>query len=246
MVDRSDFIVFVDESGTPMTHKVDKSFPVFSLQFLIIRKSDYVRQVVSELTKFKLDFHGSDSVILRGSNIRARDGDFSLLNDRDLAETYYVELDKIISAVPMRLVSGYYLHSDIKLVEGITISKPYSRFMHRLLEEITPIISPDGKNVVCRVVIESRHEEDEELLSSLENYKILFPESPVHFEIEMVHKERNVLGLQLVDLVAQPVAKSCLPNSAPSKPWLTIEPKVIAKLDLIQLLEFRLGEGPLA
>ena len=190
MVGDSEYIIFVDESGTPMTTKVDKDFPIFSLQFLVIKKLDYSRIAVPAIVWFKLKHHGSDSMI---------------------------------------------------------IEKPYALFLHRLLNDVAKLVRLDGGfKTRCRVVIESRGGEDAQILSSFEAYKGKLATSLVEFELEMVSKERNLPGLQLADLVALPVAKSCIPGAKASKSWATVAKKVAQKIDLTSELRFRLNESRLS
>lgn len=94
MVQPSDYIVFVDESGTPVTHKPDLGFPIFSLQFVLVRKDAYAHQIVPDLIAFKLKHHGSDSTILHGKNIDAKDGEFRMLQDSTVCREYVADLDK--------------------------------------------------------------------------------------------------------------------------------------------------------
>lgn len=247
MVGDSEYIIFVDESGTPMTTRVDKDFPIFSLQFLVIKKLDYSRIAVPAIVSFKMKHHGSDSIILHGSRIRRREGDFEFLNRRLVAEPYYQDLDDAIQSVPMHLFSAFYLHGEVARLESMIIEKPYALFLNRLLNEVAKLVLLDvGFKTRCRVVIESRGHEDAEMLASFEAYKGASAASLVEFELEMVSKERNLVGLQLADLVALPVAQSCIPGAKASKSWATVAKKVVQKMDLTNELRFRLNESQLS
>ena len=246
MVADSEYIIFVDESGTPMTTKIDEDFPIFSLQFLVIKKADYAEIATSRMSRFKMQHHGSDSIILHGSSIQRREGDFEFLNQRDIANRYYEELDEVIDAIPMQLYSAFYLHRDVSLLESMVVEKPYALFMHRLLSQVLEKVRCEGhEQSRCRVVIESRRDEDAHMLASFEEYKTVFPSSDVDFELEMVPKERNLTGLQLVDLVAMPVAQSCSPGAKESKSWATVSKKVAKIIDLTKDLAFKLDETQL-
>jgi hypothetical protein len=247
VVGDSEYIIFVDESGTPMTTSVDKDFPIFSLQFLVITKHEYARIAVPEIVGFKMKHHGSDSVILHGSRIHRREGEFEFLNKKSIADTYYLDLDAVVAKIPMRLHSAFYLHREVSRLDSLIVEKPYALFLHRLLSEVVETVSRDGYSKTrCRVVIESRRDEDARMLASFEAYQEVFPSSKVDFELEMVSKERNLPGLQLVDLVATPVAQSCIPGSKESKSWATVATKVIQKSDLTSELRFRLNESQLS
>jgi hypothetical protein len=42
---QSEYLVFVDESGSPTMGNVDPQYPLFVLAFLIVKKSDYVAHI---------------------------------------------------------------------------------------------------------------------------------------------------------------------------------------------------------
>lgn len=44
LVEHSDYLVFVDESGDHHLTRIDPQFPVFVLLFAILRKDDYVEK----------------------------------------------------------------------------------------------------------------------------------------------------------------------------------------------------------
>ena len=244
MAEPSEYIVFVDESGTPVTHKPDPGFPIFSLQFVLVRKEDYSRQVVPDLIAFKLKHHGSDSTILHGKKIDAKEGDFRMLQDNRVFEEYVSDLDGIIGAAQVELFSAYFLHFEVAALESLTVH-PYAYFMHVLLNEIEERIASAGSRTVCRVVVESRKASDAEMKAAYEAYTVAFRSDRVEFELEFAEKSRNVIGLQLADLVAKPIAKFCLDPARSNQEWPTVSTKVTCMLNLTSEIPFRLGISPL-
>lgn len=70
----SDYIVFADESGDHGLVSVDLPFPVFALIFVIMRKDDYLNQVVITFENLKFLIWGHDQVIFHESDIRKERG----------------------------------------------------------------------------------------------------------------------------------------------------------------------------
>lgn len=244
MVQPSEYIVFVDESGTPVTHKPDLGFPIFSLQFVLIRKDAYSRQIVPDLIAFKLKHHGSDSTVLHGKNIDAKDGEFRMLQDSAIFSEYVADLDGVIGRAEMTLFSAYFLHHEVAGLNSLQVH-PYAYFMHVLLNEIEALIAIDESKTLCRVVVESRKSSDAQMKAAYEAYKEAFRSDRVDFELEFAEKSRNVLGLQIADLVAKPIARYCLDSSKPSPEWPTVSKKVECILNLTSEMPFRLGSSPL-
>lgn len=244
MVQPSEYIVFVDESGTPVTHKPDPGFPIFSLQFVLVRKDVYSHQIVPEFIAFKLKHHGSDSTILHGKNIDAKDGEFRILQDPAVFSEYVADLDGIIDRAEIKLFSAFFLHHEVAGLDSLQVH-PYAYFMHVLLNEIESRIAIDEGKTLCRVVVESRKSSDAQMKAAYEAYKDAFRSDLVEFEFELAEKSRNVLGLQIADLVAKPIARYCLDSTKPGREWPTVSKKVECMLNLTEEMPFRLGSSPL-
>lgn len=244
MVEPSEYIVFVDESGTPVTHKPDPQFPVFSLQFVLVKKADYETQIEPDFKRFKLKHHGEDSVILHGRKIDSKEGDFRILRDRVLYGRYVRELDDLIAAAEIQLYSAYFLHEEVARLGALTVH-PYAYFMHELLTLIEKEIQVTGVRTTCEVVVESRRGSDAEMLEAYESYKAAFRTAQVEFELQLAEKSMNIIGLQVADLVAKPVARFSLNPTKPGLEWPTVSKKVSKILNLTKEVPFRLGRTPL-
>ena len=46
MVQFSDYIAYIDESGDPSLQKIDANYPIFSLAFCLVKKEDYITKIV--------------------------------------------------------------------------------------------------------------------------------------------------------------------------------------------------------
>ncbi len=244
MVQPSDYIVFVDESGTPVTHKPDPDFPIFSLQFVLMRKDTYATQTEPEFKRFKVKHHGSDSVVLHGRKIDNKEGEFRILRNRALYSRYVWELDELIGASEIRLYSAFFLHLEIAKLGALKIH-PYAYFMHELLNRIEKDIAVPGIRTSCEVFVESRRGSDAEMIEAYESYKAAFRTAQVEFELHLAEKSLNKIGLQIADLVAKPIARYCLNPLQPGPEWPTVSTKVEQMLNLTTNVPFRLGVSPL-
>jgi hypothetical protein len=244
MVKPSDYIVFVDESGTPVTHKPDPEFPIFSLQFVLVRKDTYAAQIEPEFRRFKLKHHGSYSVVLHGRKIDNKEDEFKFLRNRALYSRYVRELDELIGASEVRLYSAFFLHLEVAKLGTLKIH-PYAYFMHELLNRIENEIAIPGVRTSCEVIVESRRGSDAEMLEAYGSYKAAFRTAQVEFELVLAEKSLNITGLQIADLVAKPIARYCLNPLQPVPEWPTVSTKVEQMLNLTKNVPFRLGVSPL-
>jgi hypothetical protein len=105
LVEYSDYLVFVDESGDHHLTRIDPQFPVFVLLFAILRKDDYVEKVCPALSRFKFQFWGHDEVVLHEHDIRKPSGDFLFLLQKPLRERFLAQLSAQMEALPATVVA---------------------------------------------------------------------------------------------------------------------------------------------
>ena len=60
----SDYLVFVDESGSPALGNMDPDFRLLVLAFMIVRKDLYLSEIVPAIQGFKFRHFGHDQIIL--------------------------------------------------------------------------------------------------------------------------------------------------------------------------------------
>lgn len=78
-MDKSDYIIYVDESGDHGLDSHDSDYPVFVLSFCVFKISDYITNAVPLIQKFKFDHFGHDQVILYEHHIRKQKDNYAFL-----------------------------------------------------------------------------------------------------------------------------------------------------------------------
>lgn len=221
----SDYIVYVDESGDHSLTSIDNDFPVFSLSFCVVKKDDYLSQVVPAMQALKFKYWGHDSVVLHEHEIRKSKGDFTfLLTDRALREQFYEDLNQVMVDAPITIIAS--VIDKMKLTAKYPNPwNPYEIALHFCLERLLMFLrdqNQKGKRV--HVVFECRGKsEDAEL--ELAFRRIVAGQnkwgwvnrdfSSMEFEPKFAKKSVNSTGLQLADLTARPIAiKTLRPTQA--------------------------------
>ena len=97
----SEYLVFVDESGSPSMINIDPNYPIFVLAFLIAKKAEYMTIITPAIQKFKFKHFGHDQVILHEREIRRDAGHFSFLKKPSLKQVFLDELTEIIESLPI-------------------------------------------------------------------------------------------------------------------------------------------------
>ncbi len=215
----SDYLVFVDESGSPhMGGEIDPQYPLFVLAFLIVKKSDYIEKVCPALQAFKFKHFCHDHVILHERDIRQDLGCFSFLKTRDIKNAFLNELTGLVEEMP--------IHLSVVVIDKAKHQKkyhepadPYHLGLQFGLERIvgflrnTASLEAGIQTYLTHVVVEGRGKREDQDLE-LAFRRICDSESLQGerniFEIIFADKKSNSAGLQLADLIARPVGMSVL------------------------------------
>ena len=221
---KSEYLVFVDESGSHTMGNVDLQYPLFVLAFFIVKKSDYVAHITPAVQHFKFKHFGHDQVIFHEREIRKDSGDFSFLKTPALKNAFLDELTDIIAAAPFRMVCV--VIDKIKHKARYTNpANPYHLGLEFGLERVRGFLqqqgewsaaangSPTRADPAVHVIVEKRgRNEDDEL--ELEFRRICdganYKSEKLNFEIVFADKKSNSAGLQLADLVARPIGWAAL------------------------------------
>lgn len=232
----SDYIVFADESGDHGLVTVDPQFPVFALVFVIMRKDDYLKQVLIPFEELKFQIWGHDQVVFHESDIRKERGDFALLRtDRQLREDFLQRLSEIIAAADFKIVASVIDKQRLKT----KYNDPYNPYEIALLfcmeRTLKFLDSQQQSSSLCHLLLEARGKtEDNEL--ELELLRILANQSSwgyrsvdfsnSNFRHRFLDKKSNCSGLQLADLVARPIALRTLRPLQPNRAFDILAPKI--------------------
>lgn len=215
----SDYLVFVDESGSPTLGNIDPDFPLLVLAFMVVRKDRYLAEIVPAVQGFKFRHFGHDQVILREREIRRDSGPFAFLKSKALKTAFLEELTAIVEAAPFHLVAVV-IRKDRLQARYKTPDNPYHLALQFGLERISAFLKQQGEwqngktgNPQVHLVVEKRGKnEDDEL--ELEFRRICdggnYKSENFPFEIVFADKQSNSSGLQLADLVARPIGMSVL------------------------------------
>jgi hypothetical protein len=204
---RSQFIVYVDESGDHSLEKIDDAYPVFVLSFCVFYKENYINNVVSALERLKFKKFGHDIVILHERDIRKELGIFKF-RDRPEKLSFLASLTEIIETSNFILISCLIDKRNLKPANE-SPANPYHIALGFCLEGLFDLLAEKRQeDLQTHIVFERRGEkEDREL--ELEFRRICDGANDrskrLPFEIILADKKVNSAGLQLADLVARPI-----------------------------------------
>jgi len=234
----SDFIVFADESGSPVLENPDPTFPLFVLACIVARKDSYATQVIPSLQALKFDFVGHDQLILHERDIRRQQKDFAFLRpDPALRERFLERINRIVADADVRCAAA--VIDKVRLASRYANPwSPYEVALHFCMEILLAHLVELGQSGrLVHVVFESRGaREDKELelhFRRIANNQVHWghrrPDfSQIQWEPVFAHKRSNSSGLQLADLMARPLGLRTLRPAQPNRAFEYIRPKLVA------------------
>jgi len=239
IMDYSDYIIYVDESGDHSLDSIDEAYPVFVLACCMVNKADYASNIIPEFQKFKFKHFGHDMVVLHAREIRKSEGDFVFLLNKESRELFHADLNALIDASHFSLVATAI--EKMKYVRKFDVPRsPYTVALQFCLERAHDfLVKNKQKNKLTHIIVESREKkEDAEL--ELAFHRIIsnhFDRGMRHkrdykftpFNIRFAGKQANSTGMQLADMVVHPIGRHVIDPEQQNRAYDVIEGKLIEK-----------------
>jgi hypothetical protein len=232
----SDFIVFADESGSPVLEGPDPTFPVFVLNCVLVSKTVYADHIVPRLQRLKFDFVGHDQLVLHERDIRRQQKDFAFLQVDAAARTAFLNrVNGVVADAEIDVIAAV-IHK-VRLAEKYANPwSPYEIALHFCMETLLARLQQLGqRGRLVHVVFESRgKKEDAELelhfrriAANQANWGYKQPDfRAMEWEPVFVDKKSNSSGLQLADLMARPIGLKVLRPMQDNRAFDVLRPKL--------------------
>lgn len=210
----SDFIVFVDESGSSNNSHIDPLYPIFALCFFICKKETYTHQINPSLLQFKFKYFGHSEVILHERDIRKDLGEFYFLKTKETKKDFLNELTDLIDEIEGNIICVVIEKSKIINLHECGVS-----LYHLALELGMGILDKflcvrEGLSETKKIVhiIFEKRGKTEDLSLDLELKKICAGGDRYQSSYQAVFSDKraNTAGIQLADLFARPLGMSVL------------------------------------
>ena len=232
----SDYIIFADESGSPVLENPDPTFPVFVLNCVLVAKDVYATTVVPRLQKLKFEAVGHDQVILHERDIRRAQNAFAFLQrDPVVRERFLEQVNAVVEGADVTVAAAV-IHK-VKLAQRYANPwSPYELGLQFCLETLLDRLIQLGQaGRTIHVIFEARGKrEDRELelffrqMTSNQNRwgyrKVDFMQ--MQWEPLFVDKRSNSSGLQLADLMARPIGLAALRPAQHNRAYEVLRPKM--------------------
>lgn len=218
-----DYLVFVDESGDHGLVSIDPDYPVFVLDFCIVRKDHYANFVTPKLQEFKFTHFGHDLVILHEHDIRKKKPPFKFLENRKKNGIFMEDLSRLIDEADFTIIAAVIDKRQHAATYKRPIN-PYDLALRLCMERTYLFLKGLGQHTrTTHIVVERRgKKEDAALELAFRRNRDDMPS----FEIVFADKKTNSVGLQLADLTARPIGRHVVNPQQPNRAWDIIRKKL--------------------
>jgi hypothetical protein len=209
--------VYLDETGNPSLELRDELFPVFVVVLWVCDESEYVQSIVPAVYRLKMKYFGHEGVILHSRDIRKAQGDFGILTNPQTRQEFMGDLSRTMGDLNYRWIACAIKKERHKQRYGSAAEDPYDLALAFALERLLPLLEGENQTQVSLFAEARGKREDKELEASflkVVNYGTRYIVSDrfrrIQFSLRFIPKGRNVVGNQLADLVAYPIARHVL------------------------------------
>ncbi|MFH1692519.1 MAG: DUF3800 domain-containing protein [Candidatus Omnitrophota bacterium] len=227
------FYFFLDETGDHGLNYVDNNFPLFLLCGCLIRE-DHLKSIEKAINIFKQNYFKTENVILHSRDIRKCEKSFQILFDLSLKAAFYRDLNLILEDGEYTIIgTGIDKNEHIKKY-GKGAKDPYSLALSFIIERLVFYLDNVSNDSTVEILVEERGKKEDSMLLSHFNSTMdrgtYFMDS-VRLKQKIVKfgfyaKKENIVGLQIADLCAYPLARNILNPDEPYMPFQVIKSKI--------------------
>ncbi len=229
----SKYYLFIDECGDQNLENFNPSFPVFTLCGILVSRENY-RKLEKEFIQLKLDFWNNKEIIIHSREIRRCKNEFINLLDPDIKSRFYHRINSILSQNNTYVVVTCSILKEPFIRLFSNTDGVYGLSLSYLIERSIFYVDDHSTNPSIDIIFEKRGKIEDRTLTRFYNglrstgTKWVTPER-LHNHITAFTsraKKDNIIGLQIADLVAYPIARKVLSPDAPNPAFEIIRPSI--------------------
>jgi len=227
------YYLFLDESGHHGLKTSNQEYPILLLCGCIIEKEYYHHVFEKVIKKLKIKYFKTENIILHSRDIRKWQNEFKILGNIQLRNEFYDDIDNIIQKSDFSIVASAILKNKLIKNYGPQANNPYDLSLTFILER-TVFLTDKLKCKKVEVIAEARGKKEDAKLH--DQYQIILGNgtsfvSSQRFikrftDIDFKKKKENIIGNQLCDLVAYPMATKIIYPDRENLAFRVIEQKI--------------------
>ena len=229
----SDYAIFVDESGDHSLTSIDHDYPIFVLEFCILRTDHYIQDILPKVHAFKFEHFGHDLVVLHEHEIRKQKRPFGFLKNQQRRQGFFDGLNQLIQDADFTIIATVIQKHRLAQTYRYP-ANPYELALQFCMERAYGLLEAEEQHKAkTHLIVEKRGKREDDQLELAfrrirdgENYREL---AMPGFEIFFADKRSNSAGLQLADLTVRPIGAHVLNRTQPNRAWDIIQTKLYSR-----------------
>jgi len=227
------YFFFLDETGDHGLNYVDNNFPLFLLCGCLIRE-DHLKSIEKAINAFKQSYFKTEKVVLHSRDIRKCEGAFQILFDLTVKAAFYRDLNLILENEEYIIIGSGIDKSEHIKKYGKGAKDPYSLALSFIIERLIFCLDKADKDSTIEIFVEERGRKEDNMLLSHFNSTMdrgTYYVNSGRLKKKIVRfgfyaKKENIVGLQIADLCAYPLARNILNPDEPYIPFQVIKNKI--------------------
>lgn len=222
-------LAFADESGDSKMDRIDPAFPVLSFAVCLFESAAYERLVVPAVRDLKLRHFSDERIVLHEREIRRRLGRYSVMKTPQARFDFEREVIELVEALPFTIIAVV-VHKGMLKIRYLFPDDPYELCLRFAFERIRKFVDfASGANAIAHLTAESRNPtSDRRLREAFNQFRRgdYLGEPLGNVKLSFARKVDGHAGMEIADLVANPIARHVLGRSPAFVPFSVIEPKL--------------------
>jgi Protein of unknown function (DUF3800) len=231
-------VVYFDEVGNATLNASDKDFPVFAIALLICDATCYIQKIVPAVYQLKFEVFGHEGVILHSRDIRKAQGDFAFLTDPAKRHHFYDALNNVMTTCDYKLIAVA-IRKDRHAATYKYPTDPYDLSLLFAMERLVSVLEGVRQTEVTIIAERRGEREDRELNNAFQRIVTLGSDyvdgsrfRRINFTLRFLPKSMNVVGTQMADLAAYPIARYVLDKDKPNPAYDIVSRKLCRVLKI--------------
>lgn len=222
-------LAFADESGDTGMKRINPTFPLLSFATCVFEASEYAQVVVPAVRDLKQRYFGNRQVTLHERDIRRNTGAYVALGGPERRRAFEAELVEFVEAAPF-VVIAIVVHKLRLRAQYPKPDDPYSLCLRFAFERLRMHVNAEaGRGHVARIIAEGRNPvADRQLRTAFESFRTgdYLGAGMENVELDFATKQDGHPGMEIADLIANPIARHVLGLPEALIPFSVIDAKL--------------------
>lgn len=227
------YYLYIDECGDQNLENFNPEFPIFTLCGVLVSRESK-KKLEAAFNALKQEFWGNEDVIIHSRDIRRCKNEFQVLLETEIKNRFYTRVNEILSQNEAYVVVACTILKEPFIRLFSKAEDVYGLSLSYLLERSIFCVDDNDEDAVIDVIFEKRGKNEDRNLTKFYNGLRVTGTKWVDAErlqrrigaFTARSKKDNIVGLQIADLIAYPIARKVLNADAPNPAFDIIKPSI--------------------